>query len=842
MKKNVRYACVSIPLLVASCGMPMALAQTTRDQNNQTGRDSGQNYQGNQHNNRNQGQNQNQGNWDQNQRNNWGQNQAFGVSEYKQFAALKGCGVKSADGRHLGDVEDLIVDRGSGMIRYAIVDPDGMADNVAVPFHDLTWRNSDNCFVTQAGMLRGQDADQLDRDMNRGDNNQDRDNNWNNNRNDNNRNQGNNQNWNNNQNSNRNDNLNSNRGTTSTTTDLSRYPTYNDNDWRSIDRDWQRTDTEWNWRWNRGGSWAPARNDEMEGRRNERTDNQWNQPGMGTSGTGTPATTTASTTGGASNSGSGYSGDNRQGASGATTVPAGTVDAHARTTGTAGGASNTGSGYSGDDPNRRGTTAGGSGTSTGTGGASNTGSGYSGDDPNRRGTASNTGNTGTTTSTRTTTTANNANNNQGDTLRSSNSGTGYSTTNSSPNPADNGDGANRNNDNWAQNQNTNQNWSQDQNRNNQNQDRTTTWSQNQNSQNQNQNWGQGQNDNQNRDQNRNNQNNSWGQNQGQNQGQWGNNDWQNRPVTRETYDPFGSKLSFDKTTTVSGEIRDINRQFVPGHGEQVVVTVRKDDGGEKKVALGPSWYVNGIEMAPKRGDKVTITAVKAPEMTAQADGRGNMNRDNTGNRDTTSRDATGRDTANRDNMNNNRDDTTTRDTWSSRDNNNMQGGNAWSSTQWDPDILIATEVRLNENNRTYSLRNQQGAAWTQDTFTTGNNQQVSAPMYRMLRVSKIDGADLDCRGTACGEVDEVIIDVNGGMVAFLSIDPDDNFLGVGDSKRLVPWTVATVSLDNRVRIDADKAMVMASPETPDDFNNFGATASRVYDAYQIQQPRRQSMR
>lgn len=152
-------------------------------------------------------------------------------------------------------------------------------------------------------------------------------------------------------------------------------------------------------------------------------------------------------------------------------------------------------------------------------------------------------------------------------------------------------------------------------------------------------------------------------------------------------------------------------------------------------------------------------------------------------------------------------------------------------------LYVATSTTV--NGREVKLRDEKGSGiWGGQSFTMGKDS-YSMPYYRHVRLTKLNGADLDCRGTACGKINDVIIEANSGSVAFLSIDPNQNFLGIADTKRMVPWSVATVAIDGTVRIDAGKEMVLASLETPSDISSLngpGRTDS-IYSAYQVS-PRR----
>jgi sporulation protein YlmC with PRC-barrel domain len=148
-------------------------------------------------------------------------------------------------------------------------------------------------------------------------------------------------------------------------------------------------------------------------------------------------------------------------------------------------------------------------------------------------------------------------------------------------------------------------------------------------------------------------------------------------------------------------------------------------------------------------------------------------------------------------------------------------------------INIATSAQI--GSRELTLRDADGAAaWFGRSFKAGD-QTYAAPYYRSVLLSELRGARLDCRGSECGRVDDVVIEANSGTVAFLSIDPNQNFLGIADTKRLVPWTVATVAMDGRVRLDAGKEMVVASMETPSDITTLNTSGldESVYKAYQM---------
>lgn len=131
----------------------------------------------------------------------------------------------------------------------------------------------------------------------------------------------------------------------------------------------------------------------------------------------------------------------------------------------------------------------------------------------------------------------------------------------------------------------------------------------------------------------------------------------------------------------------------------------------------------------------------------------------------------------------------------------------------------------------------QGAPPKRDNQTL-DEAAFASPTWRSLLASELSDRKVVCRGQESGKVNDLIIDRSSGQIAMLSIDPNENFLGIADTKRLVPWDVATVAVDGTLRIDASKEMVLASPDTPSDLAklNNGATARMVYKAYDVDVP------
>lgn len=132
---------------------------------------------------------------------------------------------------------------------------------------------------------------------------------------------------------------------------------------------------------------------------------------------------------------------------------------------------------------------------------------------------------------------------------------------------------------------------------------------------------------------------------------------------------------------------------------------------------------------------------------------------------------------------------------------------------------------------------------------TGANDERDADRQRSMRapyalLSDYSGADVQCRGQDCGGVSDLIVDQPSGSIAFIVIDPDENFLGIADTNRLVPAEIANLGADGVIRIDASKEMVLSSRALPDDLNTLESQSAYtpVYRAYELDAPKFKPMK
>ncbi|MBX3359537.1 MAG: PRC-barrel domain-containing protein [Phycisphaeraceae bacterium] len=230
----------------------------------------------------------------------------------------------------------------------------------------------------------------------------------------------------------------------------------------------------------------------------------------------------------------------------------------------------------------------------------------------------------------------------------------------------------------------------------------------------------------------------------------------------DSRDPYAGSLDNPSTARVQGTITSVRRERLSGVGEQVLVVVATDEGANREIALGPTWFVNSSEIAPMRGDSVVIDTMALPR---------------------------------------------------------------------DPDHR-SVATRLSANGKDLRLRdNNAKPLWHVDSSA------ASTSPTRLLLASDLQGKSVTCRGKQCGTVHDVIFERTSGDLAFLSIDPNENFLGIADTKRLVPWAVASVGSDGGIRLDASKEMILSSMETPTDLVSLNSSAGSVYKAYDVAPPR-----
>jgi len=146
------------------------------------------------------------------------------------------------------------------------------------------------------------------------------------------------------------------------------------------------------------------------------------------------------------------------------------------------------------------------------------------------------------------------------------------------------------------------------------------------------------------------------------------------------------------------------------------------------------------------------------------------------------------------------------------------------------DVAVARTAKVDGKEYTY-YDTEGRPMWAAHTGTS----TLASPF---VLFSDIKGKAVYCRGEKCGKVKDAIVECSTGRAAFLSVDPDKEFLGIGDQNRLVPFTLVSSTMDDKVYIDANKTMITSAPTTPKDLNSLATSDDykRIYDAYSVQAP------
>lgn len=104
---------------------------------------------------------------------------------------------------------------------------------------------------------------------------------------------------------------------------------------------------------------------------------------------------------------------------------------------------------------------------------------------------------------------------------------------------------------------------------------------------------------------------------------------------------------------------------------------------------------------------------------------------------------------------------------------------------------------------------------------------------RGVLLSTIVGMDVNCITQDCGDIEDAIVEVVTGNVVFLIVDPDENFLGIADTLRLAPFTIASWNVDaSEMRIDSTRQQLLNAPEFDGEMTPI-STRMRITEIYRV---------
>lgn len=129
------------------------------------------------------------------------------------------------------------------------------------------------------------------------------------------------------------------------------------------------------------------------------------------------------------------------------------------------------------------------------------------------------------------------------------------------------------------------------------------------------------------------------------------------------------------------------------------------------------------------------------------------------------------------------------------------------------------------------LRGKSGEPRWHDYRANSGSDRIASP-YVLL--TDLIGMDARLDNDETGEIAGALVETRTGHIAILTLDPDENFLGIGDELKCVPFSIAAVGADS-VRIDATEEMLRSCENMPERVSVF-ASPDRlrpVYSAFNV---------
>ena len=136
-----------------------------------------------------------------------------------------------------------------------------------------------------------------------------------------------------------------------------------------------------------------------------------------------------------------------------------------------------------------------------------------------------------------------------------------------------------------------------------------------------------------------------------------------------------------------------------------------------------------------------------------------------------------------------------------------------------------------------SVRNTDGTPrWdVEDSGWSDAESRRSTATSPLLRLTDLVGMSAHARDEEGGEIADAVLELESGRIAMVTLDPNENFLGIADDLKCVPWPIASVGTDT-VRIDADREMLLECESMPEQVSVFAAPArlEPVYRVFDVQ--------
>lgn len=149
--------------------------------------------------------------------------------------------------------------------------------------------------------------------------------------------------------------------------------------------------------------------------------------------------------------------------------------------------------------------------------------------------------------------------------------------------------------------------------------------------------------------------------------------------------------------------------------------------------------------------------------------------------------------------------------------------------------LVARDATIDDSE--LSIRNSDGTPrWdVADRGWADAEARGTTATSPLLRLTDLVGKAAHARDEDGGEIADAVLELESGRIAMVMLDPNENFLGIADDVKCVPWPVASVGTDT-VRIDADREMLLECESMPDQVSVFASPArlEPVYRVFDVQ--------
>jgi len=128
-------------------------------------------------------------------------------------------------------------------------------------------------------------------------------------------------------------------------------------------------------------------------------------------------------------------------------------------------------------------------------------------------------------------------------------------------------------------------------------------------------------------------------------------------------------------------------------------------------------------------------------------------------------------------------------------------------------------------------------AWTDRDMRSGTSSNGPGPMVLLSDVLEREVV-WNRSGEEIGEVEDAVLELTGGYVAILAVEPEDDWWGGDDDEdRAVPFDVARIGHEH-IALDATRTMLSNAPKMPEDASAIMTPQNRqaVFVVFEVSEP------